>query len=423
MHTDDALKRYEGLDLSADADAARALMARAEHEAGVADVTLTTDGEAGVPAAMMTAAMRSWFTEHVAPSRSAAVAGAQEAARGVEPSPGTPGVLLRSEHDAARRHHAKRRSDNARAFREANATLLERRQRARAEHDTLRFEEGGRDAKTPSHWLEFGVLFPLIMLPEGLLNFESFRRAPMIQSDFMALGATLIVGLGIGIAAYLIGRFVRQVSHYMRADSATHGRTGWSFLAIGVVTLLVALGVVGYARYYYLLPQLQEAIILGQAPPNIFLQTGSLLLGNLVVFLIGVAVTFLLNDPNPDYSDKARLLKKLDRKATRLHQSGVLKQRRGFDRALKEAEDKATSMDRQMSGQDGYADLTRRVARIEAKDGEVASLLDRYKEALLSSGATRFSRTATAADRTEETEAVSEADFRAHPIVPSWSVS
>lgn len=422
-HTDAALRRYEALELGPGSLAATGLLDRAEGEARAGAITLTTENEAGVPAGMMTPAMRGWFTEHVAPARSAAIAETQDAARLVEPSRGTPGVLLRAEADAARQHHAKRRGDNARAFREANGALLNRRQTARSEHDALRFEEGGRDAKTPSHWLEFGVLFPLIMLPEGLLNFESFRRAPMIQSDFMALGATVIVGVGIGIAAYLIGRFVRQVAHYMRADSQRHGQTGWSFLGIGLSTLAVALGVVGYARYYYLLPQVQEAVILGQAPPNIALQTGSLLLGNLVVFLIGVAVTFLLNDPNPDYSDKARRLGKLDRQADKLHAAKVAKPRRGFDRALKDAEDKAGSMDRQMSGKEGYADLKRRVAAIEAKDGEVASLLERYKDALLAAGAERFDRTATAADRTEETERVSVSDFRSRPVVPSWSVS
>ena len=53
---------------------------------------------------------------------------------------------------------------------------------------------------------------------------------------------------------------------------------------------------VASARYYYLLPLWEQAIILGQAPPNFLIQLGGTLIGNLIVFMIGSGLSYKLHE-------------------------------------------------------------------------------------------------------------------------------
>ena len=309
-----AIQAYVGLDLTPSSAAYQALMSRATQEAALRELTITTEGDSNAPSEGLTQGMLTWYQSHVAQLRTSAISTAEDLASQITLGKGTPGIVERVKVDEAKRTLARRRSEILSAFRNENATLIKDLDDTDTEHDRLRIQEGGRDAKVPNHFVEWGILLPLIMLPEALLNFESFRRAPIIQSDFQALGATIIVGIGIAIAAHLIGRFIRQFSFFMRADDERSNRAGWPLWSIGIVLLTVALGVVAYARYQYLIPLAEQAIILGRSPPNIMAQTAGLLGGNMVVFLIGVGLTFMLHDPNPEFSDKARKLKKLEDK-------------------------------------------------------------------------------------------------------------
>lgn len=243
--------------------------------------------------------------------------------------------------------------------------------------------EGGREAKTPSKWLEFGLLIPVVMIPEAMLNFESFRRAPIIQSDFMALGATILVGFGIAAAAYCIGLFVRQFNYFAEPDSEQRQRSGWPLWSFGSTALLVSLGSVAVARYYYLLPRIQEAIVLGGPVPNVPVSIGSLLFGNLICFLVGAVITFFLNDPNPEYADAAETQSRLAKKITRLKRTRVDAKLDKINAATKNKYDAAATKATQMSGRPGYNQLRERMDRLSAKDAEVLGTLQEYRIALV----------------------------------------
>ena len=377
-----SIQAYKDLDVSPDSDAFKSLMSKAEQEAGRSSIELTSEGDEGALAHGLTTGMKSWLQKHVGPKRAAAISEVETKARAIEIAHGTNGVLDRVEVDKLKRDRAKRRSDVTKAFHDRNATQLRDYNDAHTEYNAMRFREGGRDPKIPNRFIEWGVLLPLIMIPEGLLNFESFRRAPIIQSDFQALGATIIVGIGIALAAHMVGLFVRQFNYYMKADDDHQNRSGLPMLGLGVVLLLVSLGVVGYARYYYLLPQIEEAIMLGQKSPNILLQVGSLLLGNLVVFLIGTVLTFKLHDPNPAFSDKGRLFRKLKKEYTSLQKKEVNNRLAELDRAFKENKDKTDEMTIQLTGLPDYFPIRTGVDAIDAKDSEILGVLSEYKELL-----------------------------------------
>lgn len=421
-----AVQAYVDLDLSPGSPAVQALMSRAAQESQQREITITTEGDSNAPSEGLTQGMLTWYQNHVAFLRTTAISSTEDLASDITLGKGTPGQLERVKVDEAKRNLARRRAEILSRFRNENAKDIKELEDTEREHNHIRIAEGGRDAKVPNHFVEWGILLPLIMLPEGLLNFESFRRAPIIQSDFQALGATIIVGIGIAIAAHLIGRFIRQFSFFMRSDDERSNRAGWPLWSIGIVLLTVALGVVAYARYQYLIPLAEQAIILGRAPPNIMAQTAGLLGGNLVVFLIGVGLTFMLHDPNPDFSDKARKLAKISNKVEGIRKSQVTSKLRDIERRFKEDTEAVQRVTQQMTNQPGFANLRSNVNAIEGKDRQVMGVLSAYKQALIDAISQRdqrftFEKYYSTGDRTADAERVKLADYAAMNPQLLWS--
>ncbi len=425
-HLEPAVQAYIDLDLSPGSPAVEALMSRAAQEGSQREITITTEGDSNAPSEGLTQGMLAWYQTHIATVRTSAISATEGLAGEIKLGKATPGQLERVKVDEAKRNLARRRADILSRFRNENAKDIESLEDTEREHNDIRIAEGGRDAKVPNHFIEWGILLPLIMLPEALLNFESFRRAPIIQSDFQALGVTIIVGIGIAIAAHLIGRFIRQFSFYMRSDDERSNRAGWPLWSIGIVLLTVALGVVAYARYQYLIPLAEEAIILGRAPPNILGQTAGLLGGNLVVFLIGVGLTFMLHDQNPEFSDKARKLAKISNKVERLRKRQVTMKLRDIERRFKEDTEAVQRVTQQMTSQPGFSNLRSNVNAIQGKDLQVLGVISQYKQALIDVISQRdqrftFEKHYSTGDRTADSERVKLADYAAMNPQLLWS--
>jgi hypothetical protein len=378
-----AVERYAALDLSRDGAMHRSLIERAPDEAMRSSVNLTATGDKGTLSQGLTPAMNQWLASQVSPSRMAALAELEAQSRAIKIANNVDGFLYEIKHDKIERERAEKRLDLLDSFNRKNKNLLEEVGRLQGEHDDLRASEGGRDAKLPNKWIEFGVLIPLILLPESLLNFESFRRAPIIQSDAMAVGATILVGIGIAAAAYCIGLYIRQFHYFSRPDDRYQQVAGWPLYTWGSSALSVSLGSVAVARYYYLLPKIQEAIVLGGSVPNLPVSIGGLLFGNLICFLVGAILTFFLNDPNPVFAAKAESLQKARRRL------GV-KSRKELDgeldvidaRAKREREEARRRAD-QMMNRPGYGQLQERLGRLTAKDSEIIGALNAYRGELV----------------------------------------
>lgn len=378
-----AVDRYVDLDVSEGSPAGQALLARVQQEAANAHLHLTEAGDEGALSRGLTPAMNEWVMTRVAPVRGQALSELEAQARAIKISNNVDGILLEAEQDRVERHCARRRQDIIGKFNRDNKQLLERCGRLNDEYNRIRAEEGGRDAKTPNKWVEFGVLIPVVMIPEAMLNFESFRRAPIIQSDAMALGATLLVGFGIAAAAYCIGLYIRQFNYFAHPDSDERQISGWPLYTWGSSALFVSLGSVAVARHYYLLPRIQEAIVLGGPIPNIPVSIGSLLFGNLICFLVGAIITFFLNDPNPAYADVAENLNKAQRKVDGLKKRRITAQLDQIDHSLKLGREAAKRKHDQMSGRPGFTQLRERFDRLLAKDAEVVGALQAYRMALV----------------------------------------
>lgn len=377
-----AVEDYLALDVSPDGEVARLLLGRAGQEAESGRLELTAAGDAGALSAGLTQAMSEWLNQFVASRRGVAVAELMAQARDIRPNATVDGLLLEAEHDRIDNEKNKKTLDTLAAFNNEHSDALNEVDRLQSDCDHFRAKYENREAKHPNLLLEWTLLF-LIMVPEALLNFESFRRAPIIQSDAMALGATILVGLGVAGAAYCFGLFIRRYHYYAREDDAGRRRAGWPLYSFGSILLAVSLGTVGAARYYYLLPKIQEAVVIGAPVPNVYISVGSLLFGNLIGFFLGVVVTFFMNDPDPEYADKASELRKAKEKYSGLFKLNVLRKLDSFAARAKEDREEKTRTAARMASKQGFSQLRQRVDRMKAKDMQVVGLLQNYRTTLI----------------------------------------
>jgi hypothetical protein len=369
--------------------------------------------------------MNLWLNTEISTPRSTALAELASQAHEIKISDNVYGSLIEIDVDRFERERAERKAGVLKQFLDKNKASLAKVARLEVEYETFRANEGGRDAKMPNKWVEFGILIPLILLPESMLNFESFRRAPIIQSDAMALGVTIMVGIGIATAAYCIGLFVRQFHYFARPDDTERPRSGWPLYGGGSAALLVTLGIVAAARYYYLLPKIQEAIVLGGPVPNIAFSIGSLLFGNLICFLVGAIFTFFLNEPNPDFAAKARDLEKAKRELRTLGHREVDKTLEQVEARSRRNKEEAKRRADQMANKPGYSQLRERFARFSAKDTEVIGVLNAYRVALVravSDPRFEFALREPTADRPNAITRIGPDKFSAIPLQLSRSV-
>jgi hypothetical protein len=392
-----------------------------QEEATRAEITLSGDGDAGAMCASLTPEMAIWVGAHVSPTRQGALAELESAARRIPLGKGLGGLLIEVEEDKLKREREKRRSDVYKEFHDNHAKILQECEEVENDYDRMRLEEGGRDAIVPSRILEWGVLFPLVLIPESMLNYSALRDGPGVNSDATAAGITIIAGLMVAMSAHLCGTFMKQFNHWMRPDDKEQQWKGLRSVVIGIVLLVVVLAVVGYYRYYYLNQMQQTARMLGQSPPNIFVALVGTLGGNFGVFLLGSAFAYLLHDSNPDFSSLKKKCDKLKSNITSKRKAELTDKLIAIDARLKRDVDKRRAVSQQMNGKLGYDELREQFSRFLTKDHEVVGLLKKYQARLAATIEQRdsnytFERPFVGVERGGERVKVSLADFAASPL-------
>lgn len=390
-----------------------ALLARATAEANAGERGLTAVWSLTTRSRNLTDAMDEWLQRAVMPLRAPALASLNAEAAAIKIDGRFSGVLLQSELD---RIECKRQDGVQQELNRFNGRyhgLLNRARNAEQEYASMRANLA-RDAQTPNRLLELLIILA-ILLPEAWINLDSFRRAPMVQSDAMAWGLTIVVGAAIAIAAFQIGLFIRGLDYFLRPLGGRK-MSGVPLIGIGLILLAVGLAAVAYARYYYLLPIIEQKIALGEEVPNMVIFIGGLLLGNLLCFLLGAAVTFLLHDENPEYAKVARQHRTLDKKIEGLRKR--LQRRLDPIEARAAVErDELVRKERQMHNLSGYQKLQEHLAQFLAKDAEAVGILNNYRSRLIAENEDQtFARRSLTADLSDPMTRFTARQYSAEPI-------
>jgi len=153
-------------------------------------------------------------------------------------------------------------------------------------------------------------------------------------------------------------------------------------IALASLLLSVSLIAVGAVRYFGVVRQVEELVALGQVPPNPILQTSFLLFGNLLVFALGLAITFWLHDENPEYAAKAAKYEKKKAEIERLEKKKLQKVYDNIDAGYRQELQKMRGKASLMLVQPGFSSVQEKIGILNAKDSEVVALLQEYRSRL-----------------------------------------
>lgn len=389
-----AVQDYVALDFSAEGDAATALMACAQTEAAQEEIHLSDI--VGANPANLTPAMQDWYAQKVAPRRLEALNGLSRFFADLSGAGNATGFALPlregSLDDQLLRDKLKLLRDHQERFSsqsQALTTLRQRQTEARAKYEK-RKAELGRDARLTNRWLYLGVLIFIIFGSEAALNLESFEALPW-ATPAIAWGATIVIGLAIGLAAHYHGLVYRQYGYYFGADKDNDRRgPAWRMVIGGTTALSLALAFVYYARSAYLVAYMSSVGAFGQTTGGgglAWVVLGSLL-GNMLVYLTGVLWAYLLHDAEPDFVEAKQDVLTLEAKIAVLQQaqdkalSRALEQLNAGHRkqveAARRSHDLLSSLPRFRQAQDLFT-------KVQKQDEAVAGLLSAYRTLLVQS--------------------------------------
>ena len=374
------IEAYKALDVGMKSDAANSLLSQVDEEAAAQNLRLTGNGDAGAMSANLTPTMSVWLNSYVAPLRGAAIAAIEAQARPILLPGGVSGIVSEIEVDRLKRASKTREAELYSTFNREHGAEVEKLKEVEREYLVMRTHENLRAPRIPSRLID--LMIPLgIMIPEGFMNYKFFFE--YIGIGIVALGSTIVVGLGIGWSAFLAGRFLKAYHFYMGPDNDAQRSEGIRMISIAMTLLFVSLMAVGAVRYMGIARDNPGRLLINLPPLEPFSQTGMLLFGNLVVFGLGMAITYWLHDKNPLYAERAETFKKQEEKVERLRKRELFDKVRQVESKYKL--DSAAMMKKAdlMNGLPGYDLVRQQMGAVATKDAAVLGVLQEYRARLI----------------------------------------
>ncbi|MBB4953895.1 uncharacterized membrane protein (DUF485 family) [Agrobacterium vitis] len=384
MSDNTQVETYRAIDLSPDGEVVGKLLAGLPEETSAEHIRLT-DHVGELPAGL-TPQMASWYRIYIAGPRGQALDGTAAILGVNDDQKRTRGVFLERtiSQEQDRRIDLKRQAQkSSREKRKSDYDRLDEVKheyaKAKVDYDELRSRHG-REAKLTPIW--YIPLLILIGIAEMLINFESFSSIKAF-TPAIALGVTAVVGFGIAYASHMHGTVIRQ----LEARFGAHRRDGdrasaaW-MLTMGFFILFVVLGLVWYARNSLLSEQLLEnAVIGGEAPSALFMIGGSML-GNVLVWLIGIVIAFIAHDEDHNFPLSLKHKMASEKKMYALHDKINQPLKRDFERIDAQCDKEigqARNKQNSMSSDKSFAEGRAQFAKVVEQDTKVVAALELYR--------------------------------------------
>ncbi|MBX3455167.1 hypothetical protein [Ferrovibrio sp.] len=220
-------------------------------------------------------------------------------------------------------------------FDSAESELIDAQQNFKRHYE----EAGQKPARIFPVWA-YWLILASVSLAEIFINYEAFLN--YFEVPAIAAGITFAVMVIIALASEWHGRATKQ-REYMFSARVDKSRRATNLRALGIVSALfiAALTLVGYSRYHWAMMAIAATSGTGALPGiviagpsiNIGQSVGFSLIGNLLIWGIGVILFWLTHDYNPDYVEatlRHRRAKARYEKAYKKH----------VEKAIEEEEDK-----------------------------------------------------------------------------------
>ncbi|WHA43993.1 hypothetical protein [Agrobacterium larrymoorei] len=383
------VENYRNLDLSPNGEVVKNLLNGVASETEDTQIRLTD--HIGELPANLTPFMASWYRTNISGLRGQALDAVATVLGTNNDQKGTRGVFLERSISVEQDRRIEQKRQAEKSSREKRAADYDRYDSAKVEHGKAKEDYNelrarhGREAHPTPMWY-----YPALMIIgvfEALINFESFSAIKAF-TPAIALGVTLIVAVALAYASHLHGTVIRQLESRFGAHRKDGDRaSSFWMLGIGFLLLSAVLSLVWYARNSLLAEQiLENSVIGGEAPSALFMIGGSMI-GNVIVWLLGVAIAFFAHDEDHNYPGALKHKQASEKKMYALHERINNPLKREFEKidATCEKEiSQARNKHASMSSDKDFASGRALLARVGEQDSKVIAALELYRMQLTS---------------------------------------
>lgn len=178
-------------------------------------------------------------------------------------------------------------------------------------YETMRDEHGGKPPVNRKTWL-YAISILGIGFIEWFINYSTFNTK---YPEGIAFGVTVLVALSVAFASHFHGSLLKQrVALFAPHRSIEQKRQVFITQLFFMILLLAVLALVSYNRYDIL----SEALFGGAGAtlpslpgqeleqPSVWSELWLFVLMNVVVWMLGVGISYLTHDSEPDYQEAER---------------------------------------------------------------------------------------------------------------------
>jgi hypothetical protein len=374
-----SLKDYESLDLTRKSDTAKDLFDRVSIEGNQSTIVLTPVYWADGAPAFLTQEMSVWFASWVLPYRSGAIEDVydQFKRRNLKLFEQEADNIENKKLSAIANERALLNQNNEVQFLRTRFAELSSR------YDTLRLNYGREAQVWRPFW--YWTILSVLMLPEFLINWDSFLKIPGFTPAY-ATGLMLVVAIAFGFSAHSVGRIIKQWKELFGGHvEFAERRKATRELVVGALLFILAITAVGWGRWFFIQGAILEKTILrgGGLEFSDLVQFVGAMLGNILVYLLGLLWSFLKHDSIPDFSElryelsktQQKLIAAFNKYLTRRNQQHLQKAQKDLTQAQR--------FEDSQKKREGYAEARQQFSRLKNKDSEVRALLMEYRNRLL----------------------------------------
>ena len=172
----------------------------------------------------------------------------------------------------------------------------------------FRDKHGNRNAIMFANNLFYLFLLFLIILTEGFINYRAFMifwgGVPAV-----AFGTTAMLGVLLALASHWHGEILKQWSYRFGADRKPEMRwSDWRMFSLSTLALVIVIAFAGWARWSVAIDDMAGSASQASALGDIgTVQVDPLrdvlvsLIANLGAWMVGVMISYLAHDSDPDY--------------------------------------------------------------------------------------------------------------------------
>ena len=244
-------------------------------------------------------------------------------------------------------------------------------------------------AKNPVYWL----LLVLVLLTECFINYHAFDTFWGVPA--VAFGTTVILGVLLALAAHAHGEILKQWSFRFGPDRDPAMRwTDWRMFGMATGALTIVLAFTGWARWAAAIDTMgsqgQESALgsIGVVQVDPLRDVLVSLIANLGAWMVGVIISYLAHDPDPDYMEATKQFRIARKAWNRARAAHSVRLKHIEARAAKVIDEKTRAAQTRQKSVTHELDMLKQVtSRSEAVQRELEQVTTRnvetYRDALV----------------------------------------